>query len=765
MNLSLDEKMSLLTGMEFWHTKSLDGKIKYLALSDGPHGVRKQLPGSDNDHAEPAICYPTASALASTFDPGIVGRIGDELGKESKEKGVNILLGPGVNMKRSPLCGRNFEYFSEDPYLAGKIATSFVNGVQQNGVGVSVKHYAANNQETHRMRSNSVISERALREIYLKTFETVVKNARPATLMASYNLINGTYSTENKWLLTDVLRNEWGYEGFVMSDWGACSNLTKAVKAGMSLEMPDTWGIHKEFLKEDLEKGLITEADIDRVIEPMLNIIEQYGQTKEEEDAIPRYKMDEFLALESTKRRHRLAYEAAVSAGVLLKNENVLPLKNTDRILVIGDLAITTRFQGGGSSHINAGEYPNVLDYMKEEFPNVAFARGYDSFRYDYDETMEKEALDKVYDADILLFCGGLTDLAEGEGYDRTTLSMPENQIHLLQKLIGLGRKIVFLSFGGAPFVIDSLEKIDAVLQMYLGGEAVAEAAVALLCGKENPSGHLAETWPLHIEDTPGFGTFGSREFNVQYKEGIFIGYRHYVTKMIPVQFPFGYGLSYTDFEFSNLSVEPTKDGFTVCFEMKNIGNRAGKCVPQLYVRNAKGNFDRAELELRGFDKILLSPGETKEICMKLGMDAFSVYDAENHAWVVPDGEYGICIGKSVEEIVLSETVFVNGVKDLTLNDYLPANSEAVGEKFNVTSSFAELAEYSQMARDIMDEHMATYRERFPNKSLDDPMIKMMIETFKDGTCDSAAIFSCGKIPYDQLLAVIDEANRNYNNK
>lgn len=766
MNLSLDEKMTLLSGDGFWKTKSLDGKIKHLWLSDGPHGIRKQLPDMEQDTALPAICYPTASALASTFDPGIVGRIGDELGKECREKGVSVLLGPGVNMKRSPLCGRNFEYYSEDPYLAGKMATSFVNGVQQNNVGVSVKHFAANDQETHRMRSNSVISERALREIYLKAFEMIVKNARPATLMASYNLINGTYSCENKWLLTDVLRKDWGYEGFVMSDWGASSNLTKSVKAGLSLEMPDTHGIHKDFLKKDMEKGLVTEEEIDRVLKPMLNIIDQYGMTDEEENAVPRYSMEEYLALDSTHRRHRLAYDAAVSAGVLLKNENnVLPLKNTDRILVIGDLAVTTRFQGGGSSHINAGEYPNVLDFMKEEFPNVAFARGYDSFRYDYDENMEKEVLDQVYDADVLLFCGGLTDLAEGEGYDRTTLSMPENQIHLLQKLIGLGRKIVFLSFGGAPFVFDSLEKLDGVLHMYLGGEAVAEAAVALLCGKENPSGHLAETWPLHIEDTPGYGSFGSREFNVPYKEGIYIGYRHYVTKMIPVQFPFGYGLSYTEFEFSNLSVEPTKEGFTVCFEMKNIGNRSGKCVPQLYVRNAKGNFERAELELRGFDKILLSPGETKEICMKLDMDAFSVYDSENHAWVVPDGEYSICIGKSVEEIVLSETVFVNGVKDMTLNDFLPPNTEPEGDKFSVTSSFSELAEYSPMARELVDQFMAGFRERFPNKSMDDPQIKMMVETFKDGTADSASVFTPDKIPYDLLLKMIDEANANYQNR
>ena len=670
MNLTLDEKLELLTGKGFWRTKSFDGRIKHLVLSDGPHGLRKQAEGANDLSAEYAICYPTASALACTFDPGIVGRIGDELGRETKEKGVSVLLGPGTNMKRSPLCGRNFEYFSEDPYLAGCIGTSFVLGVQQNGVGTSLKHYACNSQETHRMRTNSIIDERTLREIYLK-------NARPTTLMASYNLINGYYSTENKWLLTDVLRDEWGFDGVVMSDWGACSDLAKSVKAGMDLEMPDSYGIHKEALKKDLEAGRITEEDIDKAVNRLLALIDKCGTTEEEEAKHVIPTEEDYRNREETHRRHRLAYEAAVGAGVLLKNENILPLKKDAKILVIGDLAVKTRFQGGGSSHINALEYPNVLDFMKQEFASVDFAKGYDSLRYDFDENMEAEAIEKAGACDIILYCGGLTDLAEGEGYDRSTLLMPQNQIHLIQKLLGLDKRIVFLSFGGAPFVMEGLERFDAVLQMYLGGEAVAEAAVALLSGRENPSGHLAETWPLHIEDTPAYANFGSREFSVPYEEGLFIGYRHYVSKMIPVQFPFGYGLSYTEYEYSNLHVAKDVDGYNVCLEVQNTGNRVGKTVVQLYVRNAMGDYKRASLELRGFEKVSLNPGEKKEICMKLPMDAFTIYDVNAHDWVIPEGEYGICIGKSVEEIELSETVFVEGVKDLHLEDPLPAESTA----------------------------------------------------------------------------------------
>ncbi|MBR3040886.1 MAG: glycoside hydrolase family 3 C-terminal domain-containing protein [Lachnospiraceae bacterium] len=760
MNLSLDEKLTLLSGVGFWHTNSLHDKIKHLELSDGPHGLRKQLDGEKE--AEPAVCYPTASALACTFDPGIIGRIGDELGKECKEKCVSVLLGPGTNMKRSPLCGRNFEYFSEDPYLAGKMASSFINGVQQNGVGTSLKHFAANSQETHRMRSDSVIDERTLREIYLKAFEMTVKNAQPTTIMASYNLINGKYSCENKWMLTDVLRNEWGYKGIVISDWCACSNLTKSVQAGMDLEMPDSLGIHKECIRKDLENGLITEEEIDAAVNRILEMVEKIGQTESEEATCIRYTMDEFAALDSTKRRHKLAYEAAVNAGVLLKNEDILPFNTTDKICIVGDLAVKTRFQGGGSSHINAVSYPNILECMQDKFTNITFARGYDSFRMEMDERMENEAISLAQDADIILYCGGLTDLAEGEGYDRETLKMPPNQIHLIGKLQELGKKLVFLSFGGAPYEMEGLVNFDAVLHMYLGGEAVAEAAVAILSGLENPSGHLAESWPLHIEDTPAYHNFASREKHVPYTEGIFIGYRHYNSKKIPVQFPFGYGLSYTDFEFDHLMVRKNENGFVASVDVTNTGNRSGKALVQLYVRNCKGDFERADLELRGFEKVTLNPGEKKEVNIEIPMSAFAVYDINAKDWVIPEGEYGICIGKSVEEIELSENVFVEGVKDLSLPKCEPKIPEEDGEAFTITSSFLELAEYSETARQIMDEVTRGIQETYPDKSLEDPFIRMVLETFKDGTADSAAMLNRNLVTYDRILKAIEEANENY---
>jgi len=583
-------------------------------------------------------------------------------------------------------------------------------------------------------------------------------------VMASYNLLNGFYSTENKWLLTDVLRKEWGYKGLVVSDWGACSNLTKAVKAGMDLEMPDTYGIHKKAIMKDLEEGLITEEEIDVAVNRLLEAIEKYGKTVEERDAYRELSKEEFLALDSTKRRHALALKAACETGVLLKNEGVLPLTDGVKILLVGDLAVFTRFQGGGSSHVNAGDYPTVYDCMKEKYPNLQFARGYDSLRFTLDENMEEEALNLAKDADVIIYCGGLTDLAEGEGYDRDTLKMPANQIHLIQKLLELEKKTVFLSFGGAPFEMESVEKFDAVLHMYLGGEAVAEAAVKLLTGEVNPSGHLAETWPLHIEDTPAVENFGSREMHIPYKEGLFIGYRHYVSKQIPVQFPFGYGLSYTDFEYTDLNISEAENGSKkLTFKVTNTGSKAGKAVPQIYVRNCAGEFPRAGLELKGFKKLSLEPGETKEVTLILSSDAFSVYDVSAQAWVIPEGEYGICIGKSAEEIVLSENIFVAGVKDLKLPEPELAIREKSGPKFDITSSYAELAEYSETAKHMLETGINEIRNRIAGRDDSDPEVRMMIETLQDGTADAMTMMNAG-MNYDILLQIIEEANKNYEN-
>ena len=763
VNLSLEEKVSLLSGVGFWHTKSLNGKINHLELSDGPHGLRKQAEKAENNQSEPAICYPTASALACTFDPGIVGQIGDELGKEAKEKGVSILLGPGVNMKRSPLCGRNFEYFSEDPFLAGTLAASYVDGVQQNGVGTSLKHFAANSQETKRMTSDSVIDERTLREIYLKAFEIVVKESKPATIMASYNKVNGYYSCENKWMLTDVLRSEWGYEGVVVSDWGACTNLTKALKAGMNLEMPDSLGVHAEEVLKDVAAGIITEEEIDAALKPLLDLIEKYGMTDEEEAAFKAPSMEEYMSREETKKRHKLAVNAAAEAAVLLKNDGILPLKQNQKIAVIGDLAYITRFQGGGSSHINAGVYPNVLDNMKKMFPNITAGRGYDAFSYDVDPVLEKEALDLCDEAEVIVYCGGLTDLAEGEGYDRNSFKMPENQVHLIRELVKKEKKIVFVSFGGAPFYMEGLSDWNAILQMYLGGEGVAEAAVLLLGGVKNPCGHLAETWPLSIEDTPAFTSFGKRDKHILYKEGLFIGYRHYQSKKIPVQFPFGYGLSYTDYEYENLHVTRVDGGFSVTTDVTNVGNRVGKTVVQVYVKNPAGDFVRPEKELRGFLKVALNPGEMKEVEIFVPDEAFRIY-VPGSGWITPAGEYEICVGKSVEETLLSEKVEVAGVKNLELEEVklVAPEDEMI---FDNTSSYAELAEYSETARKLLAKLEEQLKRRFPDKTLDDPEVHMHLETFKDGTGDLSTIMSGGFVDYDTLRKCIEEANATFHSQ
>ena len=565
-------------------------------------------------------------------------------------------------MKRSPLCGRNFEYYSEDPYLAGILASSYVNGVQQNGVGTSLKHFAANSQETKRMTSNSIIDERTLREIYLKAFEMVVKNSRPTTLMASYNRINGYYSCENKWLLKDVLRDDWGFDGVVVSDWGACTNLTKAAKAGMNLEMPDSRGIHKEQVLKDVEAGLITEEEIDEALKPLLELIEKYGMTDEEEAQFKMPSMEEYVARPETKSRHRLAVTAASEAAVLLKNDGVLPLKQNQKIAVIGDLAFTTRFQGGGSSHIRAAEYPNVVECMKKLFPNVKAARGYDAFSYDTDPVMEKDALDLCDEAEVVIYCGGLTDLAESEGYDRSTFKMPENQVHLIRELVKKEKTIVFLSFGGAPFYMEGLSDWNAILQMYLGGEGVAEAAVLLLGGVKNPCGHLAETWPLSIEDTPAFTCFGKREKHILYKEGLFIGYRHYQSKKIPVQFPFGYGLSYTTFKCGQGKLSKssmTADGkVTLTVPVTNTGNREGAEVVQVYVKAL--DYPEAPIKsLKGFQKVYLNAGQTAQAVITLDGESFEYYDPSIDELSTRPGRYKILYGSSSLDKDLQSLDFV----------------------------------------------------------------------------------------------------------
>ncbi len=761
MEKELYDRLHLLSGKGMWHTDECNGAYPALHLSDGPHGLRKQEESAKtNNDSYVSTCYPTASCLAATWDPELVREVADAIGKEAWNASVSVVLGPGVNIKRSPLCGRNFEYFSEDPFLAGKLGTAYIEGVQQNGVGTSLKHFAANSQETRRMTSNSRVDERTLREIYLSAFEEAVKKAKPATIMASYNYLNGFKATENRHLLTEILREDWGYEGVVVSDWGACIDLTGSIKAGMDLEMPNLTDVHQKKLKKSIEAGEISEADIRKAVDRMEKLISDYAVEYRKGDRIKEIKP------------YDVALKAALGGAVLLKNENeTLPLNKGIEINVIGDLAKKVRFQGGGSSHIRTAEHPDIVKELEAAGFRVHFARGYDAETFTIDTTLEDEAEKLIMNGLPTIFCGGLTDRAEGEGYDRRTLDIPANQTALVDRLKARD-KFIFLSFGGSPFAMSFKDRFDAILHMYLGGEAVPKAAAMLLSGEVCPSGRLAETWPKALKDTPAYGNFAGVSNEIFYKEGLFIGYRHYDTKGIEVEFPFGYGLSYTTFEYSDLKVSKEEyEGGTVdvSFRVKNTGKRAGAEVAQLYVENPDGSFPRAKRELRGFAKVFLEPGEEKEITLTLDERAFSIYDVILKRFNMAGGKYGIRVGGAVNNLRLDGKITVRGEdynehpNGALLTTFIGKNDSNLDVikpgMYSVYNSLGELSEKSPLGRIMLKLALKIGYGMFKDKPHDDPEVLMTIEGIKDGPVD-CVIMQSGGVPYFVAEAIVRQANR-----
>ncbi len=757
---NFERKLPLLSGKGMWHTNDCGGLYPQLHLSDGPHGLRKQDEGTKSiNDSYVSTCYPTASCLAASWDRELIFKVADSLGKEAWNADVSILLGPGVNIKRSPLCGRNFEYYSEDPYLAGEIGASFIKGVQQNGVGTSLKHFAGNSQETRRMTSNSRIDERTLREIYLSAFENCVKNAKPATVMVSYNYLNGYKATENKHLLTDILRNDWKYEGVTVSDWGACIDISKSVKAGLDLEMPSSGKAHLKKVKKDLKAGRITEEDLHTAVGRLEKLIDSYALENRKDHA------------KKATDAHKIALEAALGGAVLLKNENnILPLKGTKEINLIGELARTVRFQGSGSSHINTSPRANIIEEFEKAGFKVNFVPGYKIDSAKVDEELLKEAIELVKNGLPTIICGGLTDLAEGEGYDRKSFDIPENQIRLFEK-IDRG-DLIFLSFGGSPFSVPFLDKIKAMLHMYLGGEAVAEASVKLITGEINPSGRLAETWPLSISDTPAYGYFAAESNEIYYMEGLLVGYRHYDTKGIETRFPFGFGLSYTSFEYSDLTLSSAEyDGgeIKISFKVKNIGSVPGAEVAQIYVENPYDGFARAKHELRGFEKIFLNPGEEKSVEITLEERAFSIFDTNLNRFNVSGGEYRICVGKDIDHLILSEKLIVKGkdyVKESagTGLDVFVGNTSSdldnikPGE-YSVYHSLGELSKKSFLAKKLMDTAIKKAHSMYKGMPDDSPEVMMTVETIKDGPID-CIILQSGVLPYGIAEMIVKQANR-----
>lgn len=658
--MTLEEKAALCTGASAWTTTPIPRlDLPELLVSDGPHGLRR-VPEvqSMSSQSLPATCFPTASSTAAGWDVDLLREMGEALAEEAISLGVDVILGPGTNMKRSPLCGRNFEYFSEDPYLAGALATSLIEGIQSRGVGTSLKHFAANNQEYERFSIDAVIDERALREIYLPAFEAAVTQAKPWTVMCAYNRLNGIHASQNHWLLTEVLRDEWGFEGFVVSDWGAVHDRVAALKAGLDLEMPGPKPTRVNAVIEAVRNGDLDEAVLDEAVRRILTIVCRAAQTP---------KGGEF----DVAAHHALARRISAESIVLLKNDGILPLQSPEHIAVIGRAAMEAHFQGGGSSHIN----PTQVDVPFAELQKLAgnaelsFAEGYpkdDSL----DGGLIDEAVALARTADVALLYVALPSFKESEGYDRPDLDLTAQQVKLIQAVTAVQPHTVVILNNGAPVVMGEwLDQTAAVLEAWMMGQAGGSAIADVLFGRVNPSGKLAETFPLRLIDTPSYLNFPGENGVVRYGEGLFIGYRYYDAKETAVLFPFGYGLSYTTFEYSNLQLSADRfkdvDGLTVSVDVTNTGAVAGKEVVQLYVHDHESRLVRPYKELKGFAKVSLQPGETQTVSLALDSRAFAYYDPAHHQWITEDGQFDILVGASSADIRCRATVSLQSTLQL----------------------------------------------------------------------------------------------------
>ena len=649
--LTLEEKCALLSGAETFKTRGMpEHGIPQIWLSDGPHGLRKQAGESDHlglNPSVPATCFPTASAVANSWDAALGEKIGAALGEEAAAQEVSVVLGPGLNMKRNPLCGRSFEYFSEDPYLAGKLAAGYIRGIQSKGVAACPKHFAVNSQETRRMASDSIVDERTLREIYLTGFEIAVKEGHPRSIMSSYNLVNGTYANENKHLLMEILRGEWGFDGAVITDWGGSNDHALGVKNGSTLEMPAPGGDSVRELLAAVESGKITESDIDARLSELLPLV---FDTKAALDAAPR----EFDAA----AHHALARRAAEESLVLLKNESsLLPLAAGSKVAVIGDFAKNPRYQGAGSSMVNSTQVDVLLDKLIDSELNViGYQQGFDRHGKP-DAALQKSACELAAQADTVILCMGLDEIAESEGLDRSNLRLAQNQVDLLQAVAAVNPKIVVVLYSGSVVETPWLDNCQALLYAALGGQSGAGAVADALTGKVNPCGKLAETWPLTYADVPSAADFATRRKTVEYREGLYIGYRYFTTAEKAVRFPFGYGMSYTTFAYSDMAADEQGVSLTVT----NTGSVAGTEIVQLYIAKKNSELFRPAKELKGFARVTLAPGEKQRITIMLDDKAFRFWNVKANRWEIEGGEYELLVGASVEDIRLCEKISVHG--------------------------------------------------------------------------------------------------------
>lgn len=719
--MTLEEKASLCSGADTWHTRGIERLgIPSVMLTDGPHGLRKQRASTDHlglFDSVPSTCFPSAAGVASSWNRDLIRRMGEALGRECQAEDVAVLLGPGANIKRSPLCGRNFEYFSEDPYLSSEMAANHIKGVQSQGVGASLKHFAANNQEFRRMTSDSLVDERTLREIYLASFEGAVKQAQPWTVMCAYNKVNGEYASQNETLLTEILKDEWGHEGFVVSDWGAVDERVSGLAAGLELEMPTSHGEGERQIIEAVRSGLLAEEKLDQAVERLLHVIFKAADARRPDITV------------DVKAHHRLAREIARESMVLLKNEdNILPLAKNGKLAVIGAMAKEPRYQGSGSSQIN----PTQLDEISEEIvksagahAQIVYAKGYKMEAEDPDEQLAAEALQVASKADVAVIFAGLPSRYESEGFDRKHLRMPANQVELIKAVSAVQPNLVVVLSNGAPVEMPWINNAKGVLEAYLGGQALGGAIADLLFGDANPSGRLAETFPVQLSDNPSYLYFPGEGDRVEYREGLFVGYRYYDKKKLQPLFPFGHGLSYTTFVYSDLIVDrkAMQDAETLKISVKvtNIGHRAGQEVVQLYVQDVESSVIRPDKELKGFEKIALAPGESKTVHFELNKRSFAYFDVEAGDWTVESGEFNLLIGRSSRDIVLTETVTVQSTVTRKMTIHRNSTLAEIGATQAGQAFIKQLTAALPFASSVTDEQAAilkAFMEQMPLRGL-----------------------------------------------
>lgn len=781
--MTLEEKAGLCSGKDMWHTKEVERLgIPSVMMCDGPHGLRKQdssgVSTSLNVSVD-AICFPTAAATASSWDKSLLYTLGQAIGEEAVAENVAMVLGPGTNIKRSPLCGRNFEYFSEDPYLAGMLSASFINGVQSKNIGTSIKHYCANNQETYRMTINSVVDERTLRELYLLPFEIAVKQSQPRSIMASYNLINDTYATENNFLLNKVLRDEWGFEGLVVSDWGATNKRVDGIKSGHDLEMPSSGGMNDKLIVKAVKDGSLDESVLDQAVDRILGLV----MTSKENPTDATY---------DKEQHYQIAKNIAKECAILLKNDGSLPLKS-QKVLLVGELAIQPRFQGAGSSFVNCTKITSIEQSLRDAGVEYEFTSGYDLSDESVKKNakLRKNAVELAKNYDTVLVVAGLPDRYEAEGFDRKHINMPESHNLLIDELAQVNKNVNVVLTMGASVEMPWIDKVRSVLYMYLGGQSSGEACVDLLLGKANPCGKLAETFALKLEDVPSTQNFPGARFSVEYREGLYVGYRYFNTANVPVLFPFGHGLSYTNFEYSNITLSSKnitdQDTLTVTVDVQNVGDVEGKEIVQLYVGDVESSVYTPAQQLKGFEKVSLEPGEKKSVTFSLDKRSFAFYNVNASDWQVESGDFKIMIGASSRDIRLEDTVTVTSTdtaeiiptpegtwysapsasKEITKEEFVAMSGLDIKEdyrkmakkgEFTEDDSFEDMAHTSGLARFALKIAKPAIRMSMKAKK-DDPNYLMIYEVMKTSPMRALAFSSQGMFNMKMVDGVVTIMN------